>query len=103
MVGTPCYISPEICEGKMYATKSDIWALGCILYELTTLRKAFEGPVREGREEGGEGRERRCMQPNQASGLWALEGRGRGRWRGVALCILYELYFGVQSLSGYLF
>ena len=45
VVGTPCYISPEICEGKMYAKKSDIWALGCILYEMTTLRKAFEGPV----------------------------------------------------------
>lgn len=57
VVGTPCYISPEICEGKMYATKSDMWALGCILYELTTLRKAFEGPVRRGRgggsKEGG--------------------------------------------------
>ena len=47
VVGTPCYISPEICEGKMYATKSDIWALGCILYELTTLQKAFQGPVRD--------------------------------------------------------
>ena len=45
VVGTPCYISPEICEGKPYAKKSDIWALGCILYELTTLKKAFEGPV----------------------------------------------------------
>jgi serine/threonine protein kinase len=44
VVGTPCYISPEICEGKPYAKKSDIWALGCILYELTTLKKAFEGP-----------------------------------------------------------
>ena len=44
-MGTPCYISPEICEGKPYAKKSDIWALGCILYELTTLKKAFEGPV----------------------------------------------------------
>ncbi|XP_064385824.1 serine/threonine-protein kinase Nek8-like [Halichondria panicea] len=44
VVGTPCYISPEICEGKMYAKKSDIWALGCILYEMTTLKKAFEGP-----------------------------------------------------------
>ena len=46
IVGTPSYISPEICEGKMYKNKSDIWALGCILYELTTLKKAFEGPVR---------------------------------------------------------
>lgn len=42
VVGTPCYISPEICEGKIYRKKSDIWALGCILYELVTLRKAFE-------------------------------------------------------------
>ncbi len=45
-MGTPCYISPEICEGKPYRKKSDIWAMGCILYELTTLKKAFEGPVR---------------------------------------------------------
>eukprot|EP00731_Ephydatia_muelleri_P018106 Em0011g146a len=44
VVGTPCYISPEICQGQVYGKKSDIWSLGCILYELTTLRKAFEGP-----------------------------------------------------------
>ena len=42
-MGTPCYISPEICEGRVYRRSSDIWALGCILYELTTLNKAFEG------------------------------------------------------------
>uniref|UniRef100_A0A8C4NCE4 non-specific serine/threonine protein kinase n=1 Tax=Eptatretus burgeri TaxID=7764 RepID=A0A8C4NCE4_EPTBU len=34
VVGTPCYISPELCEGKPYNQKSDVWALGCVLYEL---------------------------------------------------------------------
>ncbi|GMT26723.1 hypothetical protein PFISCL1PPCAC_18020, partial [Pristionchus fissidentatus] len=43
VVGTPYYISPEMCEGKSYNDKSDIWALGCILYEMTCLQKAFEG------------------------------------------------------------
>ncbi|XP_035826052.1 serine/threonine-protein kinase Nek8 isoform X2 [Aplysia californica] len=42
VVGTPCYISPELCEGKPYNQKSDIWALGCVLYELATLKRAFE-------------------------------------------------------------
>ena len=42
VIGTPCYISPELCEGKPYNQKSDIWALGCVLYEETTLKRAFE-------------------------------------------------------------
>lgn len=42
-LGTPFYLSPEICEGKKYAKKSDVWSLGCILYELTTLKRAFNG------------------------------------------------------------
>jgi NIMA (never in mitosis gene a)-related kinase len=43
MVGTPYYMSPEMYENKPYTHKSDIWALGCILYELCTLKRAFEG------------------------------------------------------------
>ncbi|XP_072021077.1 LOW QUALITY PROTEIN: uncharacterized protein [Amphiura filiformis] len=43
VLGTPYYISPEICEGKPYNSKSDIWALGCILYEMACLQKTFEG------------------------------------------------------------
>ena len=35
-------MSPELCQGKPYNHKSDVWALGCILYELTTLRHAFD-------------------------------------------------------------
>uniref|UniRef100_A0A914WAL0 non-specific serine/threonine protein kinase n=1 Tax=Plectus sambesii TaxID=2011161 RepID=A0A914WAL0_9BILA len=43
VLGTPYYISPEMCEGKTYNEKSDIWALGCILYEMACLQKTFEG------------------------------------------------------------
>lgn len=42
MVGTPYYLSPEMCEEKPYNEKSDIWALGCVLYELCTFRHPFE-------------------------------------------------------------
>ncbi|XP_054642551.1 serine/threonine-protein kinase Nek5-like isoform X3 [Dunckerocampus dactyliophorus] len=42
-VGTPHYLSPEICESRPYNNKTDIWSLGCVLYELCTLRHPFEG------------------------------------------------------------
>jgi NIMA (never in mitosis gene a)-related kinase len=41
VVGTPYYMSPEVCEGKPYSYKSDAWSLGCVLYELCTLKHAF--------------------------------------------------------------
>mmetsp|Transcript_13612 Transcript_13612/g.20477 ORF Transcript_13612/g.20477 Transcript_13612/m.20477 type:complete len:329 (-) Transcript_13612:34-1020(-) len=50
-IGTPYYFSPEICESKPYTTSSDIWALGCILYELTTLKRAFTAKKRSALEE----------------------------------------------------
>ncbi|XP_051566594.1 serine/threonine-protein kinase Nek5 [Myxocyprinus asiaticus] len=42
-VGTPYYLSPEICESRPYNNKTDMWSLGCVLYELCTLRHPFEG------------------------------------------------------------
>ncbi|KAG5506183.1 hypothetical protein GH5_05866 [Leishmania sp. Ghana 2012 LV757] len=41
--GTPYYFSPELCLNKPYNNKSDVWALGCVLYEMTTLNHAFDG------------------------------------------------------------
>ncbi|XP_060569853.1 serine/threonine-protein kinase Nek1-like isoform X6 [Ruditapes philippinarum] len=41
-IGTPYYLSPEICENKPYNNKSDVWSLGCVVYELATLKHAFE-------------------------------------------------------------
>ncbi|XP_045764211.1 serine/threonine-protein kinase Nek8-like [Maniola jurtina] len=42
VIGTPYYLAPELCEGKPYDTKSDVWALGCLLYEMCTHKRAFE-------------------------------------------------------------
>lgn len=40
-VGTPFYMSPEICAAEMYTLKSDVWSLGCIIYELCTREPPF--------------------------------------------------------------
>jgi serine/threonine protein kinase len=41
--GTPLCMSPELLENKPYNTKTDVWALGVILYEMTTLQYPFMG------------------------------------------------------------
>jgi len=42
IVGTPYYMSPEVCRSEPYNWKSDVWALGCVLYELCMLKHAFQ-------------------------------------------------------------
>ena len=41
IIGTPYYLSPELCDELPYNDKSDVWALGCILYELCTYNHPF--------------------------------------------------------------
>ena len=47
-VGTPYYLSPEICQNKPYDEKSDVWSLGVVLYELITLNKPFDSESQMG-------------------------------------------------------
>mmetsp|Transcript_13723 Transcript_13723/g.25879 ORF Transcript_13723/g.25879 Transcript_13723/m.25879 type:complete len:695 (-) Transcript_13723:88-2172(-) len=41
-VGTPLYMSPEVLKSNGYDWKSDVWSLGCIVYELCALRSPFK-------------------------------------------------------------
>jgi NIMA (never in mitosis gene a)-related kinase len=39
--GTPYYCPPEVWSDKPYTAKCDMWSLGCVIYELTTLKPPF--------------------------------------------------------------
>ena len=42
VTGTPYYLAPEVFQNKPYSIKSDIWSLGCILYEMAALCVPFD-------------------------------------------------------------
>ncbi len=37
------YLSPELVREELYAENTDIWSVGCIIYEMLTLKPAFDG------------------------------------------------------------
>jgi serine/threonine protein kinase/tetratricopeptide (TPR) repeat protein len=45
VLGTPAYMSPEQVRGEPGSTRSDLWAFGCVLFELLAARRAFSAPT----------------------------------------------------------
>jgi serine/threonine protein kinase len=43
MIGTPLYFSPEICSQHPYAEPSDIWSVGCLLWEMIIGKAPYSG------------------------------------------------------------
>ncbi|GET86011.1 protein kinase, putative [Leishmania tarentolae] len=43
-VGSPMWISPEVLLGTTYSYAADVWSMGCVFYEMATLRKPFSAP-----------------------------------------------------------
>ena len=43
ILGTAAYMAPEQAKGRPADKRSDLWAFGCVLYEVLTAKRAFDG------------------------------------------------------------
>jgi NIMA (never in mitosis gene a)-related kinase len=43
VIGTPFYIAPELCNGESYGNTVDVWAIGCMIFEVATGKRCFDG------------------------------------------------------------
>jgi serine/threonine protein kinase len=77
------YMSPEMFSNQAYDYKSDVWALGCVLYEMATLDHPFDANslqalgAKVGREAGGEGRREAGRERRRGCGRREVARRGR--------------------------
>ena len=86
ILGTPQYMAPEQYEGKEADARSDIFAFGCVVYEMVTGKRCFDGKTNAsviGAVLGGEPASMRALAPVDAGGAGAVgeavSGEGPGR------------------------
>ncbi len=78
LVGTPCYMAPELWLGKKVDARTDLYSLGILFYQLATGRKPFEGrTAADLMKLHTEGRARapRAINPELPAGIQAVIGR----------------------------